>query len=151
MIRKTAGIFSIIVGLSIIGMWLMFYFTGSISELDTEPARIIMHLMAEFVTALALIVGGWGQLKLKAWGEKLYLLATGALIYTIIQSPGYFLQTGEVGFVVIFNQIEIRDNVKRFGFRFVIENFAVLLKNQIGYVIDIDFIFALLKIRQVYN
>jgi peptidoglycan/LPS O-acetylase OafA/YrhL len=102
MIRKTAGIFSIIVGVSLIGMWLMFYFTGSIPELATEPARITMHLTAEFATALALIVGGWGLLKLKAWGEQLYLLATGALIYTMIQSPGYFLQTGDIVFVVMF-------------------------------------------------
>lgn len=102
MIRKTAAIFSIFVGISMIGMWLMFYFTDSIPELATEPAKISMHLAAEFATALALIFGGWGLLKLKAWGEPLYLLATGALIYTMIQSPGYFLQTGEPGFVVMF-------------------------------------------------
>jgi len=58
MIRKRAGIFSIIVGVSMVLMWLMFYFTGSIPELDTEPARIAMHLAAEFATAIALIVGG---------------------------------------------------------------------------------------------
>jgi len=92
MIRKRAGIFSIIVGVSMVLMWLMFYFTGSIPELDTEPARIAMHLAAEFATAIALIVGGWGLLKLKVWGEHVYLLATGALLYTMIQSPGYFMQ-----------------------------------------------------------
>ena len=102
MIRKTAAIFSIFVGVSMIGMWLMFYFTNSIPELATEPARITMHLAAEFVTAITLILGGWGLIKLKTWGEQLYLLATGALIYTMIQSPGYFLQTGESGFVVMF-------------------------------------------------
>jgi peptidoglycan/LPS O-acetylase OafA/YrhL len=102
MIRKTAGIFSIVVGISMIAMWLMSYLTGSIPELVTEPARIAMHLAAEFATAAALIVGGWGLLKQKAWGEQLYLLATGALIYTMIQSPGYFLQTGETGFVMMF-------------------------------------------------
>jgi len=102
MIRKTAGIFSIVVGVSMLGMWLMFYFTGSIPELATEPARITLHLAAELATAIALIVGGWGLLKYKAWGKQLYLLSTGALIYTMIQSPGYFLQTGETGFVVMF-------------------------------------------------
>ncbi len=102
MIKKTAGIFSIVVGVSMLGMWLMFYFTGSIPELATEPARITLHLAAELATAIALIFGGWGLLKFKAWGNQLYLLSTGALIYTMIQSPGYFLQTGETGFVVMF-------------------------------------------------
>ncbi len=102
MIRKTASIFSIVVGISMITMWMMFYFTGSIPELTSEPARITLHLAAELTTAIALIVGGWGLLKFTLWGEKLYLLATGALIYTMIQSPGYYLQTGEIGFVVMF-------------------------------------------------
>ena len=101
-IRNGAGIFSIIVGISMILMWLMFYITGSIPELESEPARISMHLAAEFATAIALIISGWGLLKLKVWGEKIYLLATGALLYTMIQSPGYFLQNGEPGFVIMF-------------------------------------------------
>lgn len=83
-------------------MWMMFYLTGSIPELVSEPARITMHLLAEFVTAGTLIIAGWGLLKSKAWGVDLYLLATGALIYTLIQSPGYFVQNGEMGFVVMF-------------------------------------------------
>ncbi len=102
MIKKTAAIFSIIVGISMVLMWLVFYFTGSIPELATEPARIAMHLAAEFATAIALIVGGWGLLKIKPWGEQIYLLATGALLYTMIQSPGYFLHNGETGLVVMF-------------------------------------------------
>ncbi len=99
---KTAGIFSIIVGISMILMWLVFYLSGSIPELETEPARIIMHLAAEFATAIALVIGGWGLLKAKTWGKPIYLIATGALIYTMIQSPGYFIQTGEPGFVAMF-------------------------------------------------
>jgi uncharacterized membrane protein (DUF2068 family) len=102
MIYKSAGIFSIVVGISMILMWLVFYFTGSIPELATEPARITMHLAAEFATAIVLIIAGWGLLKAKRWGVQIYLLATGALLYTMIQSPGYFLQTGEPGFVVMF-------------------------------------------------
>ncbi|MDW7729347.1 MAG: hypothetical protein SCJ94_04995 [Bacillota bacterium] len=102
MINKLAGVFSIIVGTSMIFMWLMFYFTGSIPELNTEPARITMHLAAEFATAIFLTIAGCGLMKAKRWGVQIYLLATGALLYTMIQSPGYFLQTGESGFVVMF-------------------------------------------------
>jgi hypothetical protein len=74
----------------------------SIPELVTEPARILLHIVAEVVTAAALFLGGLGLLTLKSWGYQVYMLATGALVYTIIQSSGYFLQTGEVGFVGMF-------------------------------------------------
>ncbi len=99
---KAAAVFSIIVGVSMILMWMMFYLTGSMPELENEPARIAMHLLAEFATAIALIIAGWGLLKAKSWGASIYLLATGALLYTMIQSPGYFVQSGETSFVVLF-------------------------------------------------
>ncbi len=99
---KAAAIFSIVVGTSMILMWMMFYFTGSIPELESEPVRIAMHLLAEFATAITLIIAGWGLLQAKAWAVNVYLLATGALLYTLIQSPGYFVQTGEPVFVLMF-------------------------------------------------
>ena len=102
MIKRAAAIYSITVGASMLMMWLVFYLTGSIPELTTERERIIFHLAAEITTATALIIAGTGLLKTKRWGDQLYLLSTGALIYTAIQSPGYFLQNGEIGFVVMF-------------------------------------------------
>ena len=99
---KAAAIFSIVVGTSMILMWMMFYFTGSIPELESEPVRIAMHLLAEFATAITLIIAGWGLLQAKAWSVNVYLLATGALLYTLIQSPGYFVQTGDPVFVFMF-------------------------------------------------
>ncbi len=69
--------------------------------LATEPARIAMHIAAEFATAVALIIGGWGLLKTKPSGKQIYLLATGALLYTMLQSPGYFFQNNESGFVIM--------------------------------------------------
>lgn len=102
MLRKATAIFSILMGASMISMWTMFYLTGGIPELETEPARIILHMIAEFVTAIGLIIGGYGLITIKDWGYDVYLLATGALIYTLIQSPGYYLQQGVFGFVVMF-------------------------------------------------
>ncbi len=83
-------------------MWIMFYVTGSIPELTTEPARILLHITAEIVTAVALIIAGSGLLAGKTWGYEVYLVATGALLYTMIQSPGYFLHIGQAGFVGMF-------------------------------------------------
>ena len=102
MVIKAAAIYSIFVGLSMLGIWIMFYVTGSIPELETEPARILLHLAAEGATALALVAGGVGLLGQKRWGPSVYLLATGALLYTLIQSPGYYLHLGEMAFVFMF-------------------------------------------------
>jgi hypothetical protein len=100
--KKFAAIYSIVVGLSMIAMWIVFYTVWSIPELATEPARILLHIAAELITAVALVLGGWGLLTERAWGYQVYLLSTGALLYTMIQSPGYFLQAGDVGFVGMF-------------------------------------------------
>jgi len=107
MLRKSAAIYSIMVGISMFMMWIMFYLLGAIPELATEPAKILLHIFAELATATALISAGFGLLKLKPWSHQLYLLSTGALIYTLIQSPGYFLQNSELGFVVMFAMLLI--------------------------------------------
>ncbi len=100
--RKVSAFFSILVGVGILAVWAMLFLAGDIPELKTEPARIILHMVAEFITGIALIAGGFGLLALKKWGYNIYLLATGALIYTLIQSPGYYLQQGILGFVIMF-------------------------------------------------
>jgi len=51
-----AAIYSILVGVSIIGMWTILYINGSIPEFDTEPIRIGIHLVAEITTGIILIL-----------------------------------------------------------------------------------------------
>ncbi len=41
-----------------IGQWGFFLATGQVPELQTEPMRIIAHLIGEFLTAILLIIGG---------------------------------------------------------------------------------------------
>ncbi|MFW6196790.1 MAG: hypothetical protein ACOC5D_05585 [Thermoplasmatota archaeon] len=85
-----------------IGMWIMFYINGQIPELNSEPVRIGMHLTAEFTTAVMLILSGIALLK--NWSKAIYIFqfSMGMLIYTLIQSPGYFTQQGEISFVGMF-------------------------------------------------
>jgi len=61
-----------------------------------------MHIAAEFVTAVLLIVGGVALLKSWKYGINLFQVSMGMLIYTLIQSPGYFAEQGEFAFVVMF-------------------------------------------------
>lgn len=102
MIRKVSSIYSILMGVSMFGMWMVFYLTGSIPEIDTKPIELGMHVLAETLTAVLLIVGGIGLMQNRKWGLAVYLISTGMLLYTLVMSPGYFLQKGETGFVFMF-------------------------------------------------
>ena len=101
-IRKITAVYSLLMGLSMFGMWTMFWIVGEIPELETEPIRIGMHLAAEFVTAVLLIAGGIALLKSWKHSINLFQFSMGMLIYTLIQSPGYFAEQGELAFVAMF-------------------------------------------------
>ena len=95
-------IYSFVIGIAMIGMWTMFLLTGQVPELQTEPARIIMHLAAEFLTAFVLIIGGYALLTKKEWGIRFHQFSLGMLMYTLIVSPGYYLQLGDMTMVGMF-------------------------------------------------
>ena len=97
-----ASIFALVVGAGMIGQWVFFLATGQVPELKTEPLRIRFHLVAEFATAIALLVGGIALLTNQTWGRWFYLLAMGMLLYTVIVSPGYFAEKGQWAFVGMF-------------------------------------------------
>jgi hypothetical protein len=97
-----ASIFAIVVGVGMIGQWVLFLVTDQVPELRTEPLRIRFHLAAEFMTAVALLIAGVGVLTGQTWGRRSYLLATGTLLYTVVVSPGYFAEKGQWAFVAMF-------------------------------------------------
>ena len=101
-IKRAASVFSIFMGLSMLGMWIMFYLSGSIPELVTKPIEISMHIIAELLTAIMLIVGGIEVFLDKKWGTNIYFVSMGMLLYTLIVSPGYYIQRGNIGFVAMF-------------------------------------------------
>lgn len=100
--KKLASIYSMFIGSSVIVMWIVFYITDGIPEIKTKPIEFGLHLTAELITAVLLLVGGYGLLKNKKWGLNVYFISMGMLFYTLIMSPGYFLQNGEVAFLVMF-------------------------------------------------
>ncbi len=102
MTRKVAAPYAVIVGVLMIGQWIMFIATGQVPELEAEPVRISFHLAAEFLTAILLVIGGLGLFTRRRWGLSLFFVAMGMLLYTIIVSPGYFAQLGDFGFVGMF-------------------------------------------------
>jgi hypothetical protein len=97
-----SGIYGLIVGIGMIGQWSISLLSEKVPELKTEPYRIAFHLVGELLTSLALIVGGIGLLTGAEWGQTIYLVAAGMLLYTVIVSPGYSAERREWPMVVMF-------------------------------------------------
>ena len=101
-LRRIAAFYCLFIGISMIGMWSVFIITDAVPEIETKPAEIGLHVIAEILTATALLIGGLGLLFRKRWGFNMYLVASGLLTYTLIVSPGYYITKEEPVFVAMF-------------------------------------------------
>lgn len=97
-----AGTYAVVVGGLMIVQWAFFLASGNVPELKTEPIRILGHLAAEFTSALALILSGIGLLADTSWALTAAPFALGMLIYTLIESPMYFVQKRQWPIVGMF-------------------------------------------------
>lgn len=100
--RKISGAFQVLVGTGMIGIWILNFLGGEIPELQSEPWSISMHILAEVVTAILLLISGLSILLKGHKMSALYYIAFGALIYTLIASPGYFAQLSNWVAVALF-------------------------------------------------
>lgn len=99
---KFSAWYGIGVGTLIVLQWIFFIKTGSVPEFHTTPWTIGFHIAAELSLALALLVSGIATLQSRSWGKPVLLMALGMLIYSEINSPGYFAQLGQWGVVIMF-------------------------------------------------
>ena len=99
---KFASIYAVAVGALMFIMWSFFIVSGQVPEFQTKPAEILLHIVAEMLTALLLLVSGVLVLRRITWGNLTLLVAIGMLFYTMIVSPGYYIQNGTGAFVVMF-------------------------------------------------
>ena len=75
--RKAVPVFSLFCGISMLAVWGTLLATGQVVELQTSPLAAAFLLGAEFLTALSLILGGYGLLARKSWGLRMDLAALG--------------------------------------------------------------------------
>jgi hypothetical protein len=101
-LRRTIAIYSIFVGIAMLGIWIVQLITEQAPELQTAPIEIAMAITADWLTALMLLIVGVGLLSKRNWAYKLYFFALGMLIYSVVISAGYFGQLGNTMFVVLF-------------------------------------------------
>lgn len=99
---KISGIYQILLGAGMLGIWVLHVLRGEIPELQTEALRITAHLLAEGATAISLLISGFFILLKGRKSEALFNISFGALIYTLIASPGYFAQQAQWGMASLF-------------------------------------------------
>jgi hypothetical protein len=90
--KTVLSVYSITMGIAMIATWALLWGVGDIPEMMTRPWEIAMHMTAEFTTAALLIISGFGLLAGYSWANRINVFASGMLAYTLIQSPGYYLQ-----------------------------------------------------------
>ncbi len=100
--KTVMSVYSITIGVAMIAMWAVLWGTGSIPEMATRPWEIAMHLTAEFTTAILITISGIGLLAGARWASRLNVFASGMLVYSLIQSPGYYLQRNAMIIVLVF-------------------------------------------------
>lgn len=95
--------FQITVGVALAGLWGMLLATRQVPQITAGNRDIWFHLTAEAVTAAALIAGGV-HLLASATGTATVLsgVALGALLYTTINSAGYYADRGDWSVVAMF-------------------------------------------------
>jgi len=104
--KKIIAIYQIIIGLGMIGIWILLFLSNQIPEIQTELIRITMHILAEITTGVLLISSGVYILTKKKF-SSLFDISSGSLIYTLIVSPGYYAQKGEWAVFAIFSAMLI--------------------------------------------
>ncbi len=106
-----SGIYAIIIGIGIIGLWTMLYLTKQIPELKSEPIAIRFHLTAEITMGILSLISGILLLIGIAWAPYVFITSMGLVIYAVINSAGYYAQKKQWPFLVMFGFILIASTI----------------------------------------
>jgi hypothetical protein len=76
------------------GFWVMSLVFGSVPEVEAGKRDIWFHIAAEGLTAVALVAAGAATIAAPEarWSGLLAAGASGGLVYTLVQSPGYYVE-----------------------------------------------------------
>lgn len=100
--------YSILMGVLQTGTWIVLYFVGTVRNYySSKPFETIFLIIAELLTAGAVILGGSGVLAGQKWGIPLNLAGLGMMLYCAIFSFGSFGQTRNTPAAVWFALLTI--------------------------------------------
>jgi hypothetical protein len=104
-VRATIALYCATVGLFMMAWWGLEFRAGALRRPDRAPSDIGLHLAAELVTAALLVAAG--VVLLAGGAVTVALVALGMLLYTVIQSPGYFVARHEAAPVAMFAALAV--------------------------------------------
>jgi len=87
-----SGVYSLIVGISILIFWLVLIILKKTNECIEKPFERTFHILAEIITALFAIVGGIAILTEQIWRFHYFFFAMGFVIYAITNAIGIYGQ-----------------------------------------------------------
>jgi peptidoglycan/LPS O-acetylase OafA/YrhL len=88
--------FQLVTGAGILGIWPVLLLAGEVPEIAAGQRDIWFHMAAEAVAGALLLAAGWRLLRRHDTGARLLsAFALGALLYTGVNSAGYYAELGE--------------------------------------------------------
>jgi len=98
------AIVPILIGAGMLSFWALAIATRRVPEIEAGGIEIWFHIVAETVTGVVLIAGGAAVLN---DGDSLFAivlssLSLGMLTYTLIVSPGYYVERRNLPLIVVF-------------------------------------------------
>ena len=91
-IETIASIYTIIIGIAMLCMWIFLLGKKEVPELTTKPTQIAFHLFAEFSTSIMLVIGGFGLFTGQSWGMTIFYISIGMVIYSTMNAAGFYGQ-----------------------------------------------------------
>ena len=92
-------------GVMMFGTWAFLLLFNQFPEIRTRPLETGYLLVAEGLTAAALIIAGYGVLTRRQWAQALMLVALGELIYCTIRFAGELGQGGSTPGLAFFSAV----------------------------------------------
>lgn len=108
--RSRRGIvpwFLIAVGAMIAALWAVLLATGQVPEVERGDPGIWFHVAAELGAAGLAVTAGLAILRSRRVGWPLAGLALGALLYTTVNSAGYYADLGDWAAVAGFGVLTV--------------------------------------------
>lgn len=108
--KRISAIYAIVMGIALLTTWiqlLIFDTDAQVAAWQAAPFQVSFLLLAEVMTGLALVLGGYGILAGRRWGPGLNFVALGMMLYTIVHSIGVFGQAGNRPATIAFTVLSL--------------------------------------------
>ena len=97
--KEIIAIYSILLGIAVILLWIILLRSNDIPEGKTE---MTFHLFSELLMAVLCILSGIKMLLNNHQAYNLNLMAHGMVIYSVLNAAGFYGERGEFAMMIMF-------------------------------------------------